>query len=158
MTMLNTVNTSPVLSSIDFEELNVLGSNVFELISKKDRKVIEVLAYDLDNKTITIRYRHHTYDIVFKNDLDRVLDKMGIKRSSENISRDVKAPMPGKVIELIAKVGDQLEKGDGILILEAMKMENVLKAEASCRIKKILINKLDNVEKNQILIELDIEE
>lgn len=154
--MLNTVNTSQILSSIDFEELNVLGSNVFELVCKEDRKVIEVLSFDLDNKTITIRYRHHTYDIVFKNDLDRVLDKMGIKRSAENISRDVKAPMPGKVIELIAKVGDQLEKGDGILILEAMKMENVLKAVAPCRIKKILINKLDNVEKNQILIELDI--
>ena len=154
--MLNTVNTSQSLSSLDFEELNVLGSNIFELKNKNGNKLIEVLAYDLDNKTVTIRYRHHTYDIEFKNDLDRVLDKMGIKRSVENINRDVKAPMPGKVIELIAKVGDQLQKGDGILILEAMKMENVIKAETICIIKKILINKLDNVEKNQVLIELEI--
>lgn len=155
--MLNTVNTSQSLSSLDFEELNVLGSNVFELKNKDGNKLIEVLAYDLDNKTVTIRYRHHTYDIEFKNDLDRVLDKMGIKRSVENINRDVKAPMPGKVIELIVKVGDQLQKGDGILILEAMKMENVIKAETICIIKKILINKLDNVEKNQVLIELEID-
>jgi len=155
--MLNTINTTQSLSSSDFEELNVLGSNIFELKSKDGNKVIEVLAVGLDNKTITIRYRHHTYDIEFKNDLDRVLDKMGIKRSIENINRDVKAPMPGKVIELIAKVGDQLQKGDGILILEAMKMENVIKAETTCIIKKILINKLDSVEKNQVLIELEIE-
>jgi biotin carboxyl carrier protein len=154
--MLNTVNTSQSFSPLDFEELNVLGSNIFELKIKGGNKLIEVMAVDIDNKTLTIRYRHHTYQIEFKNELDLVLDKMGIKRSAESVNKDVKAPMPGKVIELIAKVGDQLQKGDGILILEAMKMENVIKAETACIIKKILINKLDNVEKNQILIELDM--
>jgi biotin carboxyl carrier protein len=153
--MLNTVNTSKLISPEDFEHLNVLGNNVYELTGKGGRMLIEVIKTDLENKCMTIRHRHNTYDIVFKDDLDRVLDKMGIKRTSETLSRDVKAPMPGKVIEVIAKEGDQLAKGDGILILEAMKMENVIKAEAPCTIKKILISKLENVEKNQVLIELE---
>lgn len=63
--------------------------------------------------------------------------------------------MPGKVLELLAKEGDTLSKGDNILILEAMKMENVIKAEVDCVIKKIHISSQENVEKNQVLIELD---
>ena len=80
---------------------------------------------------------------------------MGIKRSAEVVSKNIKAPMPGKVLEVLAKVGDKMMKGDNVLILEAMKMENVIKAEMDCIIKKIHIAKLENVEKNQILIELD---
>jgi len=154
--MLNTVNTSQIISPLDFEEVTLLGNNIFSVPGKDGKMIIEVLNVNIENKTLTIRHQHNTYDLEFKDDLDRVLDKMGIKRTTTSINRDVKAPMPGKVIELIVKVGDQLVKGDGILILEAMKMENVIKAESACTIKKILICKQDNVEKNQILIELDI--
>jgi biotin carboxyl carrier protein len=104
---------------------------------------------------MTIRHRHTTYDLVFKNELDLVLDKMGIKRAVDNVSPDVKAPMPGKVIDVVVKEGDQISKGDAILILEAMKMENVLKAEADCSIKKVLVSSAENVEKNQVLVELN---
>lgn len=133
--MLNTVENTK-LNAIDFEKLVALGNNVFELVQQNRSILIEVLKVDVDEKKITVRHNHSTYNIVFKDELDLVLDKMGIKRSVEKVNKDVKAPMPGKVIEVIAKEGDQLEKGDGILILEAMKMENVIKAEASCTIKK----------------------
>lgn len=153
--MLNIVKTAEFLTQSNFTDLNHLGNNIFELNTLEGVLIIEVLTIDLDNKSMSIRHKHHTYDLVFKNELDLILDKMGIKRSTENLNKDVKAPMPGKVIQLIAKEGDKLSKGDGLLILEAMKMENVIKAEADCTIRKILISKLDNVEKNQILIELD---
>ena len=64
--------------------------------------------------------------------------------------------MPGKVIEVVVKEGDTVEKGSAILILEAMKMENVLKAESDCSIKKVHVSSSENVEKNQILVELDV--
>ena len=80
---------------------------------------------------------------------------MGIKRTSEVLNKDIKAPMPGKVIDIIVKEGDKVEKGDAILILEAMKMENVLKADSSCSIKKVHVSSSDNVEKNQLLVELE---
>lgn len=152
--MLQTIHNEK-LSRLDFQNIVSLGNNCYELVLSNKSILIEVLKVDIDEKKITIRHSHTTHDIVFKEEIDLVLDKMGIKRSAEKISRDVKAPMPGKVIDLIAKEGDQLEKGDGILILEAMKMENVIKAEASCKVKKILVANLDNVEKNQILIELE---
>ena len=82
---------------------------------------------------------------------------MGIKRTFEALNTDIKAPMSGKVLSVVVAEGDEVKKGDAILILEAMKMENVLKAEGDCIIKKILINTEESVEKNQVLIELDSE-
>lgn len=135
--------------------VNVLGNNVYEIEKDDSRLILEVLKIDLTEKSITIRSNHRTYDLIFKDQLDLVLDKMGIKRTSELVNKNVMAPMPGKVLELLAKEGDTLSKGDNILILEAMKMENVIKAEVDCVIKKIHISSQQNVEKNQVLIELD---
>ncbi|MBK9190518.1 MAG: acetyl-CoA carboxylase biotin carboxyl carrier protein subunit [Crocinitomicaceae bacterium] len=135
--------------------VNVLGNNVYQIDKEDSSLILEVLKVDLTEKSITVRSNHRTYDLIFKDQLDHVLDKMGIKRTSELVNKNVKAPMPGKVLELLAKEGDTLSKGDNILILEAMKMENVIKAEVDCVIKKIHISSQENVEKNQVLIELD---
>lgn len=151
-----TVNTMNLLINSNPQEITDLGSNVYSFPAGSKDLVLEVIKVDLADKTMTIRTNHSVFDLVFKDDLDLVLDKMGIKRSSELINRNIKAPMPGKVLDVLAKEGDKLLKGDNILILEAMKMENVIKAETDCTIKKIHISKLENVEKNQVLIELDI--
>jgi biotin carboxyl carrier protein len=154
--MLNTIDTTGIENVLSNHQIKKLSEHVYEVSKKGDSPlVIEVLAIDFALKTLTIRHQHTVHDLVFKNDLDRVLDKMGIKRAVDNVSTDIKAPMPGKVIDVLVKAGDQVSKGDGILILEAMKMENVLKAEHDCTIKSTLVEKGVNVEKNQLLVELD---
>jgi biotin carboxyl carrier protein len=153
--MENLIHTNKFNLTNDDLTINDLGNNVYQLVDKVSTEVVEVLNVDVALKQMTIRHRHTTYDLVFKNELDLVLDKMGIKRAVDNVSPDVKAPMPGKVIDVVVKEGDQIAKGDAILILEAMKMENVLKAEADCSIKKVLVSSAENVEKNQVLVELN---
>ena len=153
--MSNIVNIEELSRSIIGSEILDLGSDVYKIINGSTYQIIEVIDINLATKEMKIRHNHNVYDIHFKDKLDLVLDSMGIKRNVETINTDVKAPMPGKVIEVIAKEGDQILKGAPILILEAMKMENVLKAESDCVIKKVLISNQENVEKNQVLIELD---
>lgn len=153
--MSTVIKTDGISSLLKTAEVKVLGDMVFEVSLENSKMIIEVKKYDLAEKTMVIRHNHTTHQLTFKNELDLVLDKMGIKRSSENIQKNIKAPMPGKVIDIIAKEGDKLQKGDNILILEAMKMENVIKAEAECVVKKVLISKQTTVEKNQIMVELD---
>ncbi|MEX1002358.1 MAG: acetyl-CoA carboxylase biotin carboxyl carrier protein subunit [Crocinitomicaceae bacterium] len=131
-----------------------LEQGVYRLFKNDKEVFIEVLEVDVPAKSIRIRHKHHVHDILFKNDLDIVLDQMGIKRVTETVNTDIKAPMPGKVLDVVVKEGDEVKKGDAILILEAMKMENVLKAENDCCIKKINVASSENVEKNQILVEL----
>ncbi len=153
--MLNTINTVELEGLMGSLNLIKLDEGIYQISSGKDQSIIlEVLAIDLALKTMSIRHKHSVHHLEFKNNLDLVLDKMGIKRAVDNISTDIKAPMPGKVIDILVNDGDEVSKGDGILILEAMKMENVLKAEHDCIIKKTLIEQGVSVEKNQVLIEL----
>lgn len=63
----------------------------------------------------------------------------------------VEAPMPGIIVRLEKKVGDTVEEGDVILVLEAMKMENSITAPASGTVKEIRVNEGDNVKKGQVL-------
>lgn len=154
--MLNTVNTVELEGVLESMDVVKLGGDVYQVVGPNNETIVlEVLAIDLAVKTITIRHNHSVHDLTFKNNLDLVLDKMGIKRAVDNVSTDIKAPMPGKVIDVLVKEGDEVTKGDGILILEAMKMENVLKAEHDCIIKKVLVTTSESVEKNQVLVDLN---
>ena len=60
--------------------------------------------------------------------------------------------MPGLVIDLKVKAGDVVKAGDPLLILEAMKMENILKAAGDATVKNVTVKKGDSVEKGQVLI------
>jgi len=68
---------------------------------------------------------------------------------------DLKAPMPGLVLDVLVKEGQQIKKGENLLVLEAMKMENNLKALSDAVVKKVNVGKGARVEKNEILIELE---
>ena len=61
--------------------------------------------------------------------------------------------MPGLIIDLKIKAGDTVQQGDPLLILEAMKMENILKSPGEGVIKNLKVKKGDHVEKGQVLIE-----
>ena len=151
--MLNTVKTVELNDILKSTTIEKLAHDIFR-VHQADGKsvVIEVLAIDLPLKTMTIRQQHTVYDLVFKDNLDMVLDKMGIKRSVDTISTDIKAPMPGKVIGIMVNPGDAVSKGDGILILEAMKMENIIRTDHDVTIEKIAFNEGEPVGIGQMIM------
>ena len=151
--MANEINLQKLLATTEANNITKITNTIFEI----NNEVIEVLDVNFDTKELKIRHNHSTHVLNYKNELDIILDQMGIKRTFEALNTDIKAPMPGKVLKVVVSEGDEVKKGDAILILEAMKMENVLKAEGDCIIKKVLVNTEESVEKNQILIELDSE-
>ena len=61
--------------------------------------------------------------------------------------------MPGLILDLKVKPGDEVKKGDIVLILEAMKMENIIKSPGDGLVKSVKVKLKDSVEKNQILIQ-----
>ena len=67
----------------------------------------------------------------------------------------LRAPMPGLVIRIDVAEGDTVSPGDGLLIVEAMKMENELRAMAPARVRRVHVSAGDAVEKNQLLVEFD---
>ena len=63
--------------------------------------------------------------------------------------------MPGKIVSINVKDGQKVKSGENLLVLEAMKMENLITASKDAKIKKISVKPNDAVEVDQILIEFD---
>jgi len=114
----------------------------------------ELINYSAEEKTLTLKLNNRKYEVKLKDDTDELLERLGIGLKSHKI-QNIKAPMPGLVIDIKVKPGDTVNKGDGLLVLEAMKMENIIKAPSQAVIKKILVTKGTPVEKNQVLIEME---
>lgn len=79
------------------------------------------------------------------------------KTNDEGVLK-IKAPMPGLVVKIPAKEGDKINKGDSVIVIEAMKMENALKTQKSGTVEKIHVREGLPVEKDALLVEIKIEE
>ncbi|MFU8812062.1 MAG: biotin/lipoyl-containing protein [Balneolaceae bacterium] len=90
-----------------------------------------------------------------KDDQQLLLEKLGFKTHIETSAGAVAAPMPGKILELLVAEGDEIEAGAPVAILEAMKMENELKAPCSGVVSTVSVSVGTNVEKNQPLIDIE---
>ncbi len=78
--------------------------------------------------------------------------RMQASQGTEGGSFTVKAPMPGLVLKVLVKLGATVSKGDGLLVLEAMKMENEVKADRSGRVESISVSERQPVEKGSLLM------
>ena len=85
---------------------------------------------------------------------EELMERMGIEEGAGNLSRELRAPMPGKVIEVLVKEGQSVEEGEAMLVLEAMKMENVLRAGMSGVVSSIGVEAGNAVEKEAVLISM----
>ena len=72
--------------------------------------------------------------------------------------KPLRAPMPGLVVQLEVAEGDQVTSGQGLVIVEAMKMENELKSEGEGTVKRILVEPGQAVDKDQVLVEFETPE
>jgi len=80
--------------------------------------------------------------------IERKIEKKTIMRGEDTI---LTAPMPGKVIEVIAKSGSEVKLGDPVIILEAMKMKNEISAPIDGIIKEIRVKEGENLESGDII-------
>lgn len=114
----------------------------------------ELISYNENDKIAVIKLNNNRYEVKLKDDTDLLLEQLGITGKTHKV-QNIKAPMPGLVLRINVKEGDSVSKGDGLLVLEAMKMENLLKAPADGKVKKVYVEKGAKVEKNQPLIEME---
>ena len=80
---------------------------------------------------------------------------MGLDLKSMQKAEPVKAPMPGLVLKVLVEPGQQINKGDGLVILEAMKMENIIRAERNGKIKKIYAKTGESLAVDQMILEFE---
>ena len=110
---------------------------------------------DKENKELVLKIDGQLYTMSIKEDIDILLDKMGINLSAMQKAAPLKAPMPGMILKVLVEQGQQVSKGDALLILEAMKMENVIKAAGEGTVKAVKVQKGAAVDKGHLLLEME---
>ncbi|MDH5397235.1 MAG: acetyl-CoA carboxylase biotin carboxyl carrier protein subunit [Cyclobacteriaceae bacterium] len=104
-----------------------------------------------NHQVIEILINGKTYTFNLKTKSDILYERVGMKKPEDSKKNDLVAPMPGMVLDIKVKEGDEVKPGDPLLILEAMKMENMIKSDRSGKIAVVEIQKGQGVEKNQVL-------
>jgi biotin carboxyl carrier protein len=139
-------------SALEWDIIKISDGHFHLLINHKSYRA-EVVKTDTATKSFVLKINGNIYSVALKDKFDLLLEKMGMNNGSAGKVNSVKAPMPGLIIDLRVKEGDKVMPGDALLILEAMKMENMIKAAAESIVKSVKVKKGDSVEKNQVLIE-----
>jgi biotin carboxyl carrier protein len=146
------VTTEEELESTDIIKKSATG---FHLI-KDNRSVIgHVHDSDITGKKLRIEIEGEMFDVEIKDQLDQMLEKMGFGIGGGKRVVDIRAPMPGLVLQIPVTEGQEVKEGEPILILEAMKMENSIMLNGDAKIKKIHVKNGQSVEKGQVLVELE---
>ncbi len=113
---------------------------------------VEVVKDDFAEKSFLVNIKGNNYQLKVETKFDELLKSLGFDNLSAGKVNEIKAPMPGLVVDVCISEGDVIKKGDPIIMLEAMKMENIIKSPADGIIKKINVKKGMAVEKSQVLI------
>jgi len=136
-----------------FWDIEKITPNKIHLIHKNKSIEAELVNLDKETKTLEIRLGTKLAKIQIKDRHDLLLEKLGMNNKASSQLKEIKAPMPGLILEMKVKPGDTVKKGDIVLILEAMKMENIIKSPGDGVVKGIKVELNQSVEKNQVLIQ-----
>ena len=109
---------------------------------------------EVKNTQFIIDLNALSHNVSCKNEFDILSEKFSKAKSNKGFKKDLVSPMPGAIVKINVNEGDKVSKGDVLLVLEAMKMENELKAASDATIDKILVEEKKSVDKNDILIKL----
>ncbi len=128
--------------------IRVNNKNYIVKTESGDDEDIKGTSYNVDIKSQVI-------NVLCKSELDVLMEKFSKNRGDVKIKTDVVSPMPGAIVKVNVKEGQRVKKGDVFLVLEAMKMENEIKATNECIIQKVFVEEKKSVEKGQILLKLE---
>ena len=160
-------------SEIRFKLLSIQGREIIFLLDKVEEKITYEINYI--NSFIHINFRNdkftgrfnitESFTEIFYNGgnisytvlttKSYYLFKKLPKGSKKNNFKELISPMPGKVTKIFVKENDIVEAGDNLIILDAMKMENILKADFPGQVKKLYVKEDDSVSADQLLIKLN---
>jgi len=145
---------------VDTDQLNELDvienkDGSFHLIFENRSFTVEILEEDHLNKSYLLNINDKEIALQLMDELDVKIEKMGYSAKAASSGGKIFSPMPGLVLRIEQNIGSRIVAGDTLLILEAMKMENVIKSTGEGTVKAIYVTEGETVAKKQLLIELE---
>lgn len=130
-----------------------VAEGIYSILNKGRSYNIEMIA-DTSARHYTVNSWYNTYkvEVIDAQTRYKMSREKGTHTDEGNI---IVSPMPGKVVKLLVKEGDEVQAGQTVVIISAMKMESEFKARVSGVIKHIAVNEGDTVDANKVLITID---
>ena len=127
------------------EKLVTIGSEVHRVVVRRgDARGRYILSID-----------GHRYDVEALDERTHAIRELSGASATQSGPAPLKAPMPGLVVRVSAAVGDTVAAGQGLVAIEAMKMENELRSVAGGRVKAVHATVGQAVEKGAVLVEIE---
>jgi len=139
----------PVLDTVK------VSAKKYHVLEKNTSFQVEILDKDFDKKKYTISVNGNRYFVSINDDLDIIINSLGLTSKTSHKENEVKAPMPGLIIDVSVEEGQKVKEGDSLLVLEAMKMESTFTSPKEGIIQSISVSKGDTVEKGQLLVKIE---
>ena len=157
-------------------DVNIEGYDVFSVQEIKDNEVsvskiddegnflisisgnqfkARLLHTDREKRKYTIRIDGYNFTCKVKTHLHHLISQLGFNKINKSLSKSILAPMPGLILDVAVVVGDEVDKGQTLFTLEAMKMENIIKSSQQGKIKSILYQRGEKVDKNDVVVEME---
>lgn len=145
------------LSDQDLQAADLVptGPGTYHLLVQHRSNHVRILHTDLQAQRVSLEMNGTVYEVSIRDPLLRMLEQMGFNAGAARQVKEIRAPMPGLVLDILVVAGQELGDGEKILILEAMKMENSLMIHHAARIREVHVEKGQAVEKNQVLVTLE---
>ena len=131
-----------------------LGGNKYHLIRHGKPYQCEVVGYDPIDLKVSLKVNGRSLTVGIDGPLQQLVQQLGFSTTAAAADSDITAPMPGLILSISVDVGDIIEAGTPLLVLEAMKMENVIKATGPGKVKAVHVTQGQAVDKRELLIEL----
>ncbi len=145
--------TAGIINGAPFNwDVKHVSEGIYHIIRDNRTYVLLVEAHDSENHLLNIRINGKSLVIETQDRIQQLLKAMGMDASAGKKINELKAPMPGLVLRVTANEGQAVNKGDTLLVLEAMKMENSIKSPGDGLVSKIMVKPGQAVEKNQLLV------
>ena len=97
----------------------------------------------------------HRFDVEALDERARTIRELSGTAAGPSGPAPLKAPMPGLIVRINVQAGDAVQAGQGLVVMEAMKMENELRATAAGKVRAVVVSPGTAVEKGALLIELE---
>ena len=140
------------ISKLDVEKIS---ESKYHILQNSKPFKAELVDSNFNRKKYTVKINNHNYSVDISNPLDLLINKMGFTFGTTKHVNSIKAPMPGLILDIHVKEGQEVKEDEGLLILEAMKMENVITSPRDGVIKYVNIDKGDAIDKGHLLIEFE---
>lgn len=125
-----------------------------EILFTLGAKNYKVYASETDNNKIQVTYKSKNW-IVEENNPDNFLTTASGVEGSEDFDK-LRSPFPGKVIKIMVEEGQEVTKGETLMVIEAMKLETPLLAKEDVIVEKIMVADGENINADALLMKLEM--